>query len=83
MSNAGACCALRVCCPEPNQEGDRVAALVHEFEHDGGAEKHPSTFISADWLLSQYDLVPKGVGEAIVNGYRQFFKDFKRAAGGG
>jgi hypothetical protein len=64
-----------VCCPEPEQHDERVAALVHEYEHDGGADKHPSTLISADWLLSQYDIVPQGVGEAIAKGYKQFFKE--------
>jgi len=70
MSNGKRCCALGVCCP-PDSDEQRAAAL-EEVVDGCGADATPETVVN--FLMSEYDLVPKGVGEAIVNAYDPEFK---------
>ena len=74
MSNGHGCCILAVCCPP----GPRSrAALAHEIsQHFGWSEEFTGTAQQlAEWLFDRYDLVPKGVGEAIVNAYGPHFAE--------
>lgn len=60
------CCILDICCRAHEK---KVKALVSEIndcaDHDEIAER----------LLAKFDLVPKGLGVAIADFYRPFFKD--------
>ncbi len=70
MSNGHVCCLLGVCCP-PDTDGQRLAA-VEETVEQCGPNATPETVIN--WVMSEFDLVPKGVGEMIVNAYDPEFK---------
>lgn len=75
MSNGQRCCALGVCCP-PDSDSQR-AGLVAEAEHALGSLT-PTAENVVNWIMSEYDVVPKGVGEAIVNAYDpEFRKKYK------
>lgn len=72
MSNGVACCLLGVCCPPGGKAA--VAALAEEM-HEGlavGAEDAGYDGIAA-WIMDNFDLVPKGVGKAIIEGYAPEF----------
>lgn len=58
------CCLLGVCCPPAKQE----RALAEFIGAAGGSD------FAATELLRQFDLVPKGVGDALVAAYRPMFK---------
>ncbi len=82
MSNGRVCCLLGVCCPP----GSREEALAQEIEADlglGSQKTETTTGIArsvAEWILENYDIVPKGVGTAIIEAYRP---EFKKLFGGG
>lgn len=87
MSNGPFCCYVRACCPEPEQHAALVKALAEHLQDDpaiavvDAAEDLPSGTLKSivSWLLERVDLVPRGVGAAIVEGYGPYFKAFKRA----
>lgn len=87
MSNGPFCCYVRACCPAAEQQHALAKAIGEHLQDDpaiavvDAAEDLPTGTAQsvAGWLLEHFDLVPKGVGEAIVEGYRPFFKEFKRA----
>lgn len=77
------CCAVRVCCPEPEQQAVLVKDLGEHLQADPDVAVVDAT---ADlpagalqsvvaYLLKNYDFVPRGVGQAIADGYRPFFKE--------
>jgi len=66
MSNGQQCCALDLpCCKPPGNPRGAVAKMVHDCSVLG----YEQSFVVADAILAEYDLVPKGVGTAIVKGY--------------
>lgn len=67
----GGCCLLGVCCP-PNEQKAALTAKVEEIL--GGSPAGTCEDV-ADWVLAHFDLVPKGVGAAIVEGYRDAFEE--------
>lgn len=73
MSNGARCCAVRVCCPVA---ADRIAALKgliqEEAEH---AISEQAAEDAAKVVFENFDLVPLGVGAAIVDGYKEFFAE--------
>lgn len=84
MSNGQRCCVLGPCCPPPpvatstiaRVAPEAIAALAKELEPVTGNSKAVATFI-----FENYDLVPPGVGVAIVNAYApEFEKAFAKAA---
>lgn len=77
MSNGIRCCILGPCCPPPppGPDGkgprvspDAIAALAKELEPVTGNSEAVAAFI-----FEHYDLVPAGVGTAIVNAYAPEF----------
>lgn len=67
------CCLYGVCCPPAQQERELASFL----ESAGTSEE------AAAELLAHFDLVPKGVGAAMIAGYAPMFKDEVNAARGG
>lgn len=75
MADPRRCCALGICCP-PNLAENRAPALgdLLAGQFDWPKDAGPLTPDAvAGWLLSEFDLVPKGVGDAIVEAYRLEF----------
>lgn len=77
MSNGHVCCLLAVCCP-PDNDDRRSQALFEEmneaFEADATFGDDDSFLRwAASWIVKNFDLVPKGVGRAIVEGYAPEF----------
>jgi len=71
MSNGHVCCILGVCCPPPGGRKAASKALAEEMAgYFSGKESYQQM---AEWLLENFDLVPRGVGEAIVEAYRPEF----------
>lgn len=89
--NGGSCCLLKVCCPAPEQQHELAKAIGEHLQDDpaiavvSAGDDLPNGTVKSivTWLLDHFDLVPKGVGEAIVEGYGPYFKTFKRADGNG
>lgn len=77
MSNGTICCLIRACCPEPEQRDELAKKIAAEFGWSD--EKNDSSTGNAraiaDWVIDHFDLVPKGVGAAIVEGYKPYFKE--------
>lgn len=80
MSNGHVCCLLGVCCP-PDEDGRRAAALFEEMKEAHHSENglmepagHDGLHWAASWIIANFDLVPKGVGRAIVEGYAPEFE---------
>lgn len=75
MNGGHACCALELCC---RKRSDRVRALAELIEHHeailASAEERPLYRI-AEVIIDSFDLVPKGVGTAIINGYEPYFAE--------
>jgi hypothetical protein len=88
MSNGVRCCLLGVCCPPfaDGSEEKRLEALTEmiasRLPGDGdtlAAETWKSAArAAAHVVLSQFDLVPKGLGDAIVEAYRLEFAKLPR-----
>jgi hypothetical protein len=78
----GGCCLLGVCCP-PKLRGRRIDALATEINEALAAgiavEEGARVNAIAEMILSRYDLVPKGLGDAIVEAYRPLFAEEQRA----
>lgn len=72
-SHKQACCILEVCCP-PIQAVKALAAMIE----DAGTSEE-----AAQEIRAHFDLVPKGVGAALIAGYASMFKDEVNAARGG
>lgn len=72
MSNgAQRCCILGICCPPPGGRAQQEDLLAHHLaEADNGECSYEEM---AKFLLDNFDLVPKGVGAAIVEAYRPEF----------
>jgi hypothetical protein len=85
MSNGIRCCILGPCCPPPPPVAggprvapEAVAALAKELEPVTGNSKGVAAF-----LFEHYDLVPAGVGTAILNAYApEFAKKYAHQEGG-
>lgn len=77
MSNGPFCCYVRACCVEPEQRAHLAKALAEDFGWSAEADEKSTgnARAVADWFLDRFDLVPKGVGVAIAEGYKPFFKD--------
>lgn len=79
MSNGRPCCILGVCCP-PNRRAARSQALAQEISEglgwaaEGTPERGGVARDVAEWLMNNYDLVPHGLGTAIVEAYRPTFE---------
>lgn len=69
----GGCCLLGVCCP-PAQRQSALAAKVLECLNKPGTNQEKATDV-AKVIFEDYDLVPKGVGAAIVEGYKDAFAE--------
>lgn len=69
----GGCCLLGVCCP-PQERRDALVAKLSECIGGLNTDEEKAE-AAADWIVARYDLVPKGVGEAIVEGYRDAFAE--------
>jgi hypothetical protein len=88
MSNGTVCCILAVCCPDVGKRKAKLAGQIASvMESSISAEKEDYTFqdyatSTANWLLDSYDLVPKGLGAAIVEAYRPEFTKLSKAEGG-
>lgn len=70
--SGGGCCLLGICCP-PRRRLERLASAMAGAA-GGGDQAAEYARAAAEWLLANFDLVPKGVGEAIVSGYRAAFR---------
>jgi hypothetical protein len=81
--NGGACCLLAVCCPP--EGGDpftsepgvavhpkRLRVLAREIKQRTSASADVAREV-AELVLTHFDLVPKGMGDTIVEAYRPFF----------
>jgi hypothetical protein len=81
----GGCCLLGVCCP-PKLHGRRIDALAAEINtalaEGGGVDDGARVNRVAELILSRYDLVPKGLGDAIVEAYRPIFAEERRGGSG-
>lgn len=88
MSNGAMCCYLRACCPPGAQREaltNKLYQLLAEELHRQGApaatatgaaeQENNACAAQAAWLLDHFDLVPRGVGEAIVKAYRPVFAE--------
>lgn len=72
--NGGSCCLLKVCCPEPADQQDALARELNKaMKWSGDDDKYGDEV--AKLLLDNFDLVPKGVGEKIVEAYRPLFEE--------
>lgn len=60
------CCQLDVCCRTHEK---KVKSLVRDIQDLSDHEE------IVEYILTNFDLVPKGLGVAIANAYRPFFKD--------
>jgi hypothetical protein len=82
----GGCCLLGVCCPPGPQRkalADELGRVAREANVTDLRQVIPAVAdAQAGWLLDNFDLVPRGVGVAIAEGYRPLFTEFKRAEGG-
>jgi len=83
------CCAIEVCCLTAEAKGKAVAQMMREA-HDKANGKAASFEDGTDVfdamaaeLLHHFDMVPAGVGSAIVKGYAPYFeeKQAKKAKG--
>lgn len=89
MSNGTICCALEVCCPPPPEglNEPQTAALAELIAVNGGGAGAVNRMSSprhiAEVILANFDLVPKGVGRAIVEAYRPEFEKAARKGGAG
>ena len=80
------CCILRICC---RTREESVAALATELTGGltflaeaskiNGGGVAGDTIAIAQFILDNFDLVPKGLGEAIVEAYADAFAEFHRA----
>ena len=85
-SNGHVCCIVGVCCPPPgeNSAGDAqvyelaklVQAQLGSFSSTG--EPSERAIAVAQAILADFDLVPNGVGDAIVKGYAESFSHKKK-----
>jgi hypothetical protein len=74
MSNGARCCAARVCCPaDANARIAALASLISEEAEHAISEQAASD--AAKVVLENFDVVPVGVGEAIVDGYKDWFME--------
>lgn len=71
MSNGHVCCILGVCCP-PDTDSQRQALKEEMAQELGGETSDYEQLV--EWLTGTFDLVPKGVGKAIVEAYDPEFK---------
>jgi len=66
MPDPRICCAAGVCCNDPVKQASALATLLEE-----------RGVISPDFvagaMLEMFDLLPKGVGQAVVEGLRPHF----------
>jgi hypothetical protein len=75
MSNGQRCCILGVCCPPDSPEQKKaLAEEIAENVQLGGEGTYQGhlfapSFAVSSFILDTYDLVPKGVGKAIVTAY--------------
>lgn len=73
MADARKCCALQVCCPNAN---DRIAALAGIIKDNAEHEmSQQAADDAAKVVLEEFDLVPLGVGAAIVDNYKDYFAE--------
>lgn len=89
MANGALCCIWEVCCPPPPRLTAEETAAWNEkryqelakfiqkhgfgsFEEDPAASSKALSIAAA--ILAESDLVPAGVGTAIVEGYRKSFQ---------
>lgn len=84
--NGHVCCILGVCCVPPEKRDEQVQALADEIEKSLGpdATKTDTTtgnaYAVAQLVLDNFDLVPKGLGEAVVAAYTPHFaQKFKKS----
>lgn len=77
--NPRPCCILGVCCPPENSDSEAKRAtalgemLDDAFPSSAGQLLAGNAGVAA-WILDRFDLVPKGLGAAIVSAYEPFFK---------
>lgn len=95
MSNGPVCCILGVCCPPPPEgiNGPQVKALAKflneamkdqewSWQEPPASRSRTLGDLAAEALLANFDLVPRGVGRAIVEAYRPQFERALREKGG-
>lgn len=82
MSNGPMCCYIRACCPESEQRKLLAKKIADNWQEDPNvgivsAERDAPGLAqsTADMILDNFDLVPKGVGVAIAEGYKPLFKE--------
>lgn len=76
--NGGSCCLLKVCCPAVEDQREALANELNKHMKWTGREVEYGIDI-ASLLLDNFDLVPKGVGEKIVEAYRPLFAEAERS----
>lgn len=78
VANGKACCILGLpCCIPPGgltQEGARKLALAKTMQKICSSLSDSDALEIADGLLTEFDLVPAGVGKAIAASYMRWIK---------
>lgn len=81
MSNGTICCIYGVCCKPPGGESAKVALakeIAANVELGGGGtyktRLYAPSLAVAHYILDTFDLVPKGLGAAIVAAYEPEFE---------
>lgn len=76
MSNGTTCCLIRACCPESEQRKELAEFFAQKLGWSATKTEAEAgnAAAAADLILDHFDLVPKGVGAAIVEGYKPFLK---------
>ena len=66
-----ACCILGICCG-PEAQRVALAQKLEAWDAESDEKSWPETLASK--LLDEFDLVPKGAGQGILDAYAPYFK---------
>ena len=82
MNGQHACCALGLCC---KKKSDQIRALVEmvkarDIQLKDAEDAVLERFVEA--MLEEFDLVPVGVGAAIINAYEPQFRQLAKGIKG-
>lgn len=72
LTPAQKCCLVCVCCDCP-ELAKKVQAMRDGMLADLDISEDHADKVS-NWILSNFDLVPKGLGKAITDAYRPMFE---------
>lgn len=87
LDPAQKCCLLCVCC-ECHENREKKQAAMAALQTDGVLstsieEDHSQASKVLDWIFDNFDLVPKGLGQAIVKAYRPIFETAHKVTASG